>query len=233
MENRRSVRAVLFDAGDTLFRLRGSVGEVYARAAQSHGVSVPSAELDVRFRQVFRESPPLCFEGTDEEELARHEYAWWRDVVQRIFAGAVFPDFDGFYRELFDYFAQSDAWDLFPDTLPALDRLVARGLRLGVVSNFDSRLETILVGFGLYEKFEVVVVSGRAGAAKPDPRIFHHALDRLGLGPDEVLHIGDSEREDLGGATAAGLRALRIDRSLQESVDSSTITSLVEIETLL
>lgn len=56
-------RAILFDAGDTLFRLRRSVGEVYAEAAARHGVMVAAAEIDSRFRSVFRRMPPLAFLG--------------------------------------------------------------------------------------------------------------------------------------------------------------------------
>jgi putative hydrolase of the HAD superfamily len=80
-----------------------------------------------------------------------------------------------------------------------------------VVSNFDSRLEGVLTGLGLADWFETVVVSSRAGAAKPSPVPFQQALAALGLSPAQAWHVGDSP-EDEAGARAAGLRCLIVRR---------------------
>ena len=86
-----------------------------------------------------------------------------------------------------------------------------RGLSLAVVSNFDQRLIGLLEALGLAELFEAVVVSSVVGAAKPDPRPFHQALQALQLPPEAVWHIGDSP-EDEAGARASGVRCLLIRR---------------------
>ena len=99
------LRAVLFDAGDTLFRVRGSVGEVYATVAARHGVTVAAAEIEQRFRAAFRRMPPLAFPRSSEAELPAREYAWWRDLVATVFTDTRFADFDVFFAELFDHFA--------------------------------------------------------------------------------------------------------------------------------
>jgi putative hydrolase of the HAD superfamily len=205
-------RAVLFDAGDTLFRVRGSVGEVYATVAARHGVTVAAAEIEQRFRAAFRRMPPLAFPRASEAELPAREYAWWRDLVATVFADMHFAGFDGFFAELFDHFAQSESWELFDDVVPALAELRARGLRLGIVSNFDGRLTRICEGLGIAGYFDAIVMSGRVGAAKPDPRVFAVALNRLGVDAAEAVHVGDSEKEDLAGARASGLHAVLIDR---------------------
>jgi putative hydrolase of the HAD superfamily len=206
------VRAVLFDAGDTLFRVRGSVGHAYATVAARHGVIVVPRDMEARFRAAFRQMPPLAFPDTPPDELPQREYAWWRQVVSRVFRGERFVDFEAFFHELFAYFADAAAWELFPDTRPALAALRARGLRLAVVSNFDGRLLSICRGLGIADTFDVIVMSARAGFAKPDACIFDVALRGLGIGPGEVLHVGDSAREDVAGAQAAGLRALLVER---------------------
>jgi len=225
----RTLRAVLFDAGDTLFRVRGSVGEVYATVAARHGVTVAPAAIEQRFRGVFRAMPPLAFPYSSEAEWPAREYAWWRDLVARVFADIPFAGFDAFFGELFDYFARPESWELFDDVIPALDELRRRDLRLAVVSNFDGRLTRICEGLGIANRFDAIVMSGRVGAAKPDPKIFSVALRRLGVAAREALHVGDSEKEDLAGAQACGLRALL----LQRDGPASTAHSIGDIRTLI
>ena len=225
-----SVKAVLFDAADTLFRIRGSVGAAYGVVAARHGVAVTAADVERCFRGVFRGMPPLAFPGAAEAELLRLEYAWWRQLVASVFAGTRFNDFDAFFADLFEYFAYGDSWELFPDTVPALTALRARGLRLAIVSNFDGRLTRICEGLGIGAYFDAIVMSARVGAAKPDPRIFAVALQRLGVGAAEAVHVGDSLREDVAGARSAGLQATLIRRDTPAS-GPDVVCDLSQIQT--
>lgn len=206
------MKAVLFDAAGTLFRVRGSVGEAYASVAARHGMTADPQAIEDRFRAAFRNMPPMCFPTAAAEHLQEAELAWWRQVVRSAFAGFEFDDFERFFRDLFAYFAQPDSWELFPDVLPALRGLRARHLRLAVVSNFDSRLPPICEGLEIASFFDAIVASSQVGYAKPDPRIFAVALERVGVRPQDALHVGDSEGLDVKGAQAAGLRAILIDR---------------------
>ena len=207
-----TVRAVLFDAGDTLFRVRGSVGEVYATVAMRHGVDMAAADIEPRFRAAFRHMPPLGFPGAAEADLPQLEYQWWHAVVRATFEGVRFADFEAFFQDLYAQFACADVWEVFPDVRPALAALRDRGLPLAIVSNFDGRLATICRALGLAAAFDAIVMSGRAGCAKPDPRIFRVALERLGVDGSAALHVGDSAREDVDGARAAGIAALWLRR---------------------
>ena len=223
-----NLRAVLFDAADTLFRIHGSVGAAYAVVAARHGVTAAAPEVEQRFRAAFRRMPPLSFPGAPEAELPQLEYAWWKQIVTAVFAGTRFNDFDAFFAELFEYFARGDSWDLFADTEPALAALRARGLRLAIVSNFDGRLTRVCESLGIARYFDTIVMSGRVGAAKPDPRIFEVALQRLGVSPAEAAHVGDSAREDVEGARSAGLQGILIRRDVPAS-GPGVVCSLSEI----
>ena len=117
-----------------------------------------------------------------------------------------FQRFDDYFAELFAYFAQPDAWSLYPEVSETLSALEKRGMVLSVISNFDSRLIGILEGLGAAPWFEHIFVSSRVGYAKPDRQIFHTALERHSLKAGDALHIGDSEEKDLHGANKAGLR---------------------------
>jgi len=73
-----------------------------------------------------------------------------------------------------------------------------------------------------------VTVSLEEGIEKPDPRLFHLTLERLGVVAADVVHIGDNEIDDIEGASAAGVRALRIDRKAGAS-GNGVIRSLDEL----
>lgn len=93
-------------------------------------------------------------------------------------------------------------------TREALDRLRSAGLRLGVVSNSDGRVEEALEAAGLRDRFGVVLDSARVGVEKPDPAIFRAALAALGVAPEEALYVGDLYDVDVVGARAAGIEAV-------------------------
>jgi putative hydrolase of the HAD superfamily len=86
-----------------------------------------------------------------------------------------------------------------------LGRLRGR-YRLGLVSNFYGNLEAVCAEVGLAELFDVLVDSTRVGFTKPDPRIFRHATDVLGVAPVDATFIGDSPSRDMAGARGVGMR---------------------------
>jgi putative hydrolase of the HAD superfamily len=207
------IRAVLFDAAGTLVATREPVGETYARLAAAHGVRLPAWRLEDAFRRALRSAPAPVFPGAPPELVRARERDWWRQVVRRTFraadASARFPDFDAFFAELYDAFARPELWRAAEGAAQALAALRARGLATGVVSNFDGRLPGILRGLGLAPLLDVVVLPADAGAAKPDPRSFRCALERLGVAPHEAVFVGDDPVEDVEGARRAGLFAIR------------------------
>lgn len=106
------------------------------------------------------------------------------------------------------YFSARNRVELYPDALPALERLAAR-LPLASLTNGNADLERI----GLHGHFAARMCARDAGVAKPDPRIFHAAAERLGVAPDEILHVGDDPVMDVAGARDAGLHAAWINRT--------------------
>lgn len=109
---------------------------------------------------------------------------------------------------------------LFDDVVPCLDRLDAMGIPVAVVSNWDISLHRILRIAGVYQRFAVVVASLEEGIEKPDPKIFHIALQRLGVAPEDAFHVGDDATDDLQGAANAGIPATLILRDAHEGIRS-------------
>jgi putative hydrolase of the HAD superfamily len=209
----RCSQIVLFDAGGTLLELRGSVGEVYGALAREHGLSIDARDLDAAFAEAFRGQGPLAFGELAPPELDARERGWWFRVVEQVFHGRLSEAQLGlFFDALYELFRRPDPWRVFPDVRPALERLGSAGYRLGVVSNFDSRLDEVLSGLGIAGYFEHVVVSSRTGAAKPDAAIFRRALELFGVASASAWHVGDTPGEDVAGARSAGIRAVLLDR---------------------
>ncbi len=208
-----TIKAVYFDAAGTLIKPARRVGESYSAIAAKYGKTVAASDLFERFRICFDAAPRLAFANAAPDEIAELERDWWKKLVAQVFEPfGRFDNFDDYFDELFDYFAEPGAWTLFPEVLGTLSALKERGITLAVISNFDSRLVRILDGLSIGSWFDDIFVSSRVGYAKPDGKIFAAALQRHGLRPENVLHVGDSETNDLNGAQAAGLAALLVDR---------------------
>ena len=96
------------------------------------------------------------------------------------------------------------------ETLAVLDELLARGLRLGLVS--DSSVETPLLwpSTPLASRIEVAAFSCLLGVRKPDPAIYRHVLDALEVAPEQCLFVGDGGSGELTGAVALGMQAVRL-----------------------
>lgn len=210
-------QAVFFDAAGTLFHVKGSVEDIYLRYAEPYGVkTTPELRGAVRtaFRRAFRDAPPPVFAVTDPAEIKQCERLWWFDVVHSVFYRiGMFEGFDEYFEEVFQAFDGPALWELYPETLGVLKELRESELELGIISNFDTRLFTVLRGLGLADLFDTVTISSLARAAKPAPRIFRLAVEKHAVAPQDALHVGDSVREDVEGARQAGLHAVLLDRS--------------------
>ena len=127
----------------------------------------------------------------------------------------------------------------FADAEPTLARLKAHGLKLGLVTNGVSESHVgKLARLGLGHLFDTVLMPDQTGFAKPDPRQFHLACQRLGVAPEHTLHVGDSLVSDVGGAHGAGLRAVWFNPEGRLCPENSaqphhTITSLTDIIALV
>lgn len=128
---------------------------------------------------------------------------FWRHIV----AQATGCHHEQMFEDIYDYYARAEAWQVAPGATAALASLRRAGVKLAVVSNFDTRLQPLLKELHMEHLFNAVVVSAEVGAEKPNPVIFEAALERLGLSCDEVVHVGDDRRNDLWGARDAGICA--------------------------
>lgn len=164
-----------------------------------HGEVTQREARIARIQQLFR-----SFELTIDEDTAIREYTQFRydyDSVCEVVAGS---------REL-------------------LNALKHRGVRLAIITNnlVEEQMKK-LSQLDLHDYFEVVSISEEVGVPKPDPKIFHVTLERLGLGPDSAVMVGDSLRSDIVGAVGVDIRAVWLRRRMTNSDDTPPGVSVIE-----
>ncbi len=206
-----SFKAVFFDAGGTLLHPYPSVGAIYEQISGKHGSKRKADVLEMNFRSAWLKRDGLSSLQSHSSEKIERE--WWKSLVFEVFGtDKDIHDFEKFFDELYDYFAKPECWQLYPGTKDVLKALKHKGKKLGVISNWDSRLFKILDGLGLTGEFEFILASAVFGASKPSPKIFQEALKKSGVHPHEAVHIGDSVEDDIHGAMRLGIHAILVDR---------------------
>ena len=221
------VRAVLFDIDDTLVDFGASAA---AGLAALLGPEVREGLPDTWHALTERHYPRFL-----AGEVSFGDMQLERLVELLAWVGLPAPDRAGLLElEARRQDEMTRHYRLFDDVRPCLDALA--GVRIGVVSNSDGPHQRAKLGsVGLGDAFEVVVVSGDVGHAKPDPRIFLEACRALDLPPSSVVYVGDRVDIDARGATGAGLHGVWLDRagSGPAPVDVPSITALTDLPELL
>ncbi len=226
-----SYKAIFFDVGGTLLTVHPSVGDVYAEQARPFGFTGSTDDLNLHFRKAWKDLGGM--ESLGQQKGLEVERVFWRDVVKRTFdATGGLDDFETCFENIYEAFRSRDAWRLYEDVVASrlVDRLKEKGVILGIVSNWDSRLKEILDNLEIGHQFDFILASTVIGSAKPDPFIFEQALQLSGALPNEALHIGDEPATDITGAKALGIDAILIDRKNRyPDCDAKVIRSFMEL----
>ena len=227
----KNYKAVFFDVGGTLLRVHPSVGDVYATHARDFGFTGSADDLNREFKQEWSNMGGL--ESLGRQKGVEVERTFWKELVRRVFAAhGGLSDLDRYFDHIYDVFRRKESWRVFEDVTESrlLDQLKNKGIVLGVVSNWDSRLPEILKNTGLASYFDFILASTVVGSAKPDAGIFQEALKRAGVTPEQACHIGDEPATDIEGARNVGIDSILIDRKGNQPVKiSPTVKSFHEL----
>ena len=212
-------RAVLFDLGGTLVDYHDYAH--WTDLARRCFVDAEEEEVAHAFHEVERE--------TDTRDRVSYTEFWRRTLsrasgreVERTAAErflSLVRQTPGFNR-------------LYSDSRRCLEDLRADGRRLAVVSNSSSEahVRAVLHETGILPFFEKVLSSGTEGVEKPNPELFHRAVGRMGLSPEEAFYVGNLAFTDAQAAREAGLDAVWLNRSgTGMSGEPPEITSLLEL----
>lgn len=157
----------------------------------------------------------------------------WHDIYRLMcHLTGVLDDVEGVAHDMFQEYLKADNWMVYADVTPLLQALKRAGLKLAVVSNWDTGLTNLLRGLGLLPYFDEIVASAAVGYRKPERAIFDIARERLGLASHACIHVGDNVDADGDGAALAGIRAVILDRKGRHEGDFGGECSYPVIRTL-
>ncbi len=196
---------LFFDAGNTLvFPNLPLVAEKLLRL----GARVTLADLEASEQRTrFKLDDPEVVKNSNDDVR-------WNLYFETIFRNCGVTDaglIEAVLSDLRVIHKTSNLWELVPPEVPvALKKLQGR-FRMSVISNANGTVREKLRRVGLLEFFETVIDSAEEGVEKPDPRIFHAAVERTGARMEQSLYIGDMYHIDVAGARAAGMEVVLLD----------------------
>ncbi|HPR63576.1 MAG TPA: HAD-IA family hydrolase [Thermoanaerobaculia bacterium] len=208
------VRVIFFDAGNTLLKPVESASTIYARTFRKWGLNVREEEVEKVFEATWSAFNARFEVGMDKfTYYPGGERVFWQDFVHSVMkAFGTVRDPDGCFNDLYEIFRRPETWERYPAAEHTLEILSRNGLSLGIISNWDSSLKSILDSLDLTRFFQVILISSMVGVAKPAKEIFLMAARAFDVTPTQCLHIGDSLHDDYMGAVGAGFQALLLDR---------------------
>lgn len=192
------IEVVSLDAGGTLLQPSPSVGHIYHNVATSRNIKPPTPEiLNQRFKQGWMEDNSFDF----SKEA-------WRKLVDFCFKPTC-PDgvSDDLFQNIYIAFENIENWELFPEVELALEMLQQQSKMVVISSNWDTRLKSLLSGFGLEHLLSGVYLSVEIGSQKPDPQFYLAIAEKLKCAPDQILHVGDCPENDLQASRQAGFHS--------------------------
>ncbi|CAN4109204.1 unnamed protein product [Withania somnifera] len=192
-------KALLVDAVGTLVIPSQPMAQIYRQIGEKYGVEYSEAEILKRYRWAYEQ--PW---GRSRLRYVNDGRPFWQHIV----SSSTGCSDSQYFEELYNYYTTEKAWHLCdPDAERVFKALRAAGVKLAVVSNFDTRLRPVLRALNCDNWFDAVAVSAEVEAEKPNPTIFLKACEFLGVNPDDAVHVGDDRRNDIWGARDAGCDA--------------------------
>jgi epoxide hydrolase-like predicted phosphatase len=189
-----AIKAVIFDLGGVLLRTQ----DFTVRERLAHRLSMDRHELE-----------EFIFCGDSGDKAQRGEITvqqHWENLRHQL--GCTPQEF----REILDEFFISDRLD---DALVDYVRELHKKYRTALLSNaWDDLRQVIAESWHIEDAFDVLIISSEVGMVKPDPRIFHFALDRLRVAAEEVIFVDDFQC-NVEAAQSVGIQAIRFQTDQQ------------------
>lgn len=211
-----SIRCIIYDVGGTLLYPAPPVEELCAFAEQAGGFRLPPERLAAALadvRHFFREHDrPLASLWASDHRLDAVWRVYYATALREAGVEAPWEQLLAVGAQINAWYAHPDRWGVYPEVEATLAEARRRGLRQGVISDWESTLPLLLHGLGLEFHLDFVVASAAVGYAKPSPEIFARAVARAGIPAEQCLYVGDTYLQDVIGARTAGLHAVLVDR---------------------
>lgn len=198
---------VFFDAVGTLLKPATPVDETYHHYGLKHGSAISKDSIRNHFYESFKKEE-LKDVSLDCKTNEAREYERWESIVSECFPDLKSPAL--LFKNLFDHYAQPNAWDLYPGTIPVLKFLENAEINWGIASNFDLRLQSIVRSKLELCNCKWLIISSLVGYKKPSNHFFEHLKTSSRISFDKILMVGDSPENDIHPAKELGMQTFEI-----------------------
>ena len=207
------IKAVFFDFFNTLVYFDPPREKHYADTAAEFGVHVTPAAVAAALPEADAWWRSENSRSTIKDRAQEDKFDAYRGYGLRILRDAenTFSP-DQALQTLAKAFSVGFKFKNYTDSLPALQALKEKNLRMGVISNIGEQIDAYIDKAGFTDYFAYKITSFEAGCDKPQPQIFQLALKRAGVTAAETLFVGDQYELDVLGARSAGITPILIDR---------------------
>jgi REG-2-like HAD superfamily hydrolase len=211
----KHIQVITFDVHNVLLTVRNGAPNQYARLAREHlGIqSIDESLLRSNFVQVFRTLNQTHPGYGIHTNISSRQ--WWTLVVEYTFKDSHLSSnqLQKLSQIIYDEFAKGELWIKNPQTDNVLKQLKTKKI-LGVISNFDERLETLLEQHQLRQYFQFILTPRNCGLYKPQTEIFTHAANLAKVESNNYLcHVGDDVKLDYQAAQAANCHVLLLSKN--------------------
>lgn len=207
------IKAVFFDLYNTLAGFRPSRHEIQSEALADFDLTVTPEgiirgyHLADGFMSAQNATKPMRSLSRTERDTFFAEYE------RLVLSGAGVEVTPALAGEIWTRIRKVDyAMAAFDDAVPALQQLRGQGLTVGLISNIHQDGNELADSLGLLAHLDFTVTSMEVGAQKPQPPIFHKALEKANAAASEAVHVGDQLTSDVDGAVGVGIRPVLLDR---------------------
>jgi epoxide hydrolase-like predicted phosphatase len=190
-----TLKAVYFDLGGVLVRTE---------------FQSPRERLAERVGMTYEELVTIVFESKSSREASIgriSEDEHWKNVARALHRPL--KERENLHKEFFD-------GDIIDRELIAFIRSLRPRYKTGLISNAWDGLRPYIGREKFADAFDALTISAEVGVMKPDPAIFQHALDQLGVKPKEAVFVDDFA-ENITGCEAIGMRGIRF-RSAEQAM---------------
>jgi putative hydrolase of the HAD superfamily len=209
-------RAILFDLDDTLIRAYAQPEEAWTRL-----LHIFSAHLDAHDAAAIERVRVAVMEESRTFWADQKVAARWRLDIKGARRLAVRQGLvrlgqkdDELADRIADAFTEmrSKEYRLYPDAHATVDALRAAGVRLALVTNGASEIQRAKIErFDLAHRFDHIQIEGEFGQGKPEPAVYHHALERLDVAPTDTWMVGDNYEWEVVAPQKLGLTGIWYD----------------------
>ncbi|NBW41113.1 HAD family hydrolase [bacterium] len=216
-----AIKAIFFDADDTLFEVRGSIGEHYASHLSNHGHNITAAEIDSVIFQAWQRMSS-SYDNREEgyvTDHARDDHVWQEFLSNVMHDVGVRTPSDELLADIYGAFAKASSRQLLPYAEQLLEALSPH-VALGILTNNDRRIHQLIPELGLAKYFQHIFCASDIGYKKPSHKVFMGITEQLGITTREILYIGDCPKNDVAGAVNADWNAIWLNRGLNPFSES-------------